>query len=182
MTLRSKARRGCDVRERLIRVADQRPRARDSTLFNKCAGCDACRGPERTSKVMDAESGASGEVRNVDRTIKVRLDKYLHTTQGGRRQPAALMALPCCGRLVEPSPKVREVALLHVACGSKDVRHQRKFFWRERREHLGAAVPQWLPDAVDPLARVWSQFNLWSARAARAPRIASHLEPGDRIA
>ena len=119
MTLRREARGGGDLRQRSIGAVDQRAGALDSTLLDERARGGARRGPERPPEVMDAESGASGEIANVDRTIDVRLDEHLHAPQGGWRQAAALMALPRRGRLVEPLAKVGDVPLLDVPRGSK---------------------------------------------------------------
>ena len=92
------------------------------------------------------------------------------------------MAFPCSRRLIEPLPKVGEVPLLNLARGSENTHDEQEFVWRECCEHLGATVPQRLPDAIDPLARVRRQFDLWSGSADRAPRVPCHLQPGDDIA
>jgi len=108
---------------------------------------------------MDAQSGATGEIANVDRTFDVCLHEELHPPESGWRQAASLMASPRGSRLVQPVSKVSDMPLLHVPRGSKDLYDQREFFLRECGEHRGTPVPQRLPDAIDPCARVRRQFK-----------------------
>jgi hypothetical protein len=182
MTLRCEARGRRDICQGLLRGGDQRPGALDSTPFDERAGGCTRRRPEGARKVMKAESGAAGEIAKVDRTLDVRLDEHLNPLQCGRRQAAALVAFPRCRRLAEPLPQVDEVPLLNLARGSENTQDEREVVRREGGEHLSATVPQRLPDAIDPLARVRRQFDLWSGSAGRSTRVARHLQPGDNVA
>jgi len=182
MALRGEAGGGGNLGQRLISGLDQRLRVLDSTLFDERPWRRTGRCPEGPGEVIGAESGAAGQIANRDRTIDVRLDEDPNPLQGGRRQAAALMASPCRRRLVEPLTQVGEVPLLNLARGSEHAHDDREFVGREGGEHLGATVPQRLPDAIDPLARVRRQFDPWPSRAGRPPRVTRHLQPGDDVA
>src|SRR4029453_18035490 len=119
LTLGCEAGRGRHVRQRLIRLADQYESALDATPLDEHSGSNARRRPERTSEVMNAESGPSGEVCRADGTIDIGFDEDLNAPQRRRRQTSSQMTLTGGGGRLQPSSKLRCVLLLHFARGTE---------------------------------------------------------------
>jgi len=61
---------------------------------------------------MNARSSALGEIADVDRFFKVRLDENLHPPKSGWGEAAALMASPRRSGLVQPASQDCDMALL----------------------------------------------------------------------
>ena len=108
--------------------------------------------------MIEAELGAPRKVVEVNRPFEIGLDKELHAPQRRRREPAAEVRLPG-GRRGRPAIFSAPGAAPARRAHAPETCHHRQIPGRVRLEQPATLFPQRLPDALDPLARMFGQFD-----------------------
>jgi hypothetical protein len=154
--------------------------ALEPAAFDECARSGSGRLPERTGEMIRAERSPGRQVVQVNRSMEIRFDKQLDSTQRGRRQAATQMR--AAGRRrweFEPGSKMRRQVFLDFRRLAKEADEELKIARGVRIQHAIAIVSQRRPDALNPLARMLGHLDAGAA-AGSVSRVAGELQSIER--